>query len=136
MGGVFIFAVVVFYLNTTSPLEAAESLSFLGIAAAGFAAVAIGLSQMIFKKTLEGPLQEKKGLQEKMALFQTSHIMRMAMLEAAALFGCVAAMLTADNLPLAAVAVVLGIMFLRMPTSESLTKELHLSAEERRQLDN
>lgn len=134
MGGLVMFGMVVFYLNTTAELSSSiENGYILLIVAGAFTLMAVGISPIIFKQQL-AKLTGSEELRAKMAAFQTAHIIRCALLEGAGLFATVISLVTRDSIGLAALVIVVGVFVLHIPSALSLERDLNLSPDEKNQL--
>ena len=102
-------------------------LSFLPIV---FAAVLIPLSFFLFNSTLKQNLEGKSELSQKIAAFQTAHIIKIALLEGGSLFGIVASLSSNTYTGLVVFAVLLSAMLLSTPSVLKLAEKLNLTREE------
>lgn len=135
MGGAGVFAITVAFLivsqnNNPTPIEVLDYLSpayfFFMLASYPF----------VFKSALKKNDLLEKDLSQKLASFQTAHIIRMALLEGCALLASVATLINGELLHLITAALTLAIMFSKTPTPFLLETELGLDQEERNQLMN
>ncbi len=132
--GPVIFGVIVFYINTTNPVakpdESNDLLLYLPIAVA---AIAIPASSIVFKSYLKGGSPQT--LREKLSVFHTASIIRLAILEMAGLMSVVISLATGNVMILSVLAMVAIYMATLQPTILKITETMNLSAEERRQLE-
>lgn len=134
MAGLTLFSIVVVYLNTSSDRLNSEIDSTILFAVAGaLTFMGIFLSPMLFKQQLS-KLQGTETLQQKMAAFQTAHIIRSALFEAGGLFGAVICIVSGNLYGLAFTAISIGMFILKMPTPDMLEQDLKLNSEEKRSL--
>ncbi len=134
MGGMMMFGLVVFYLNSTTELSSSfENGDILLVVAGGFTLMAVGISPIIFKQQL-AKLTGDEELRAKMATFQTAHIIRCALLEGAGLFATVISLVSHNSVVLAALVLVVGVFVLHIPSALSLERDLNLSPDEKNQL--
>lgn len=120
---------VLYTISSDSPqlIDLDNPLSFIPI---GFAIILIPLSSYMFNSTLKQNLLEKTELQQKLAAFQTAHIIKMALLEGGALFAVVASLSTNTYVNLIVFAVLLSIMLISTPSVFKLTETLNLTSQE------
>ncbi len=133
MGGATIFALVIALIITTNPINS-EQVEILNYIPPAFLLLALVMHQVIFKTTVKPILKKETTLSQKLTAFQSGHIMRIALLEGVALFATVVALINGELLHLITVAVILAVMFKKLPTSFLLENELRLSREEKEQL--
>ena len=130
-----VFAGVAVYINETSPM-ASDDLSFLSYASIGLLIVAFPVSAILFKSTVKNSQIEQKALPQKIATFQTAHLIRMAMFESAGLFAAVATLQTGNYYNLGVLLIVLIMFFFLRPTPAKIAMDLGLSTDEKQQLAN
>jgi hypothetical protein len=134
MTGLILFSGVVIYLNSLEPNRSSEMDATIMLAVAGSLTImAIFVGPILYKQQLS-TLKGDETLQQKMAAFQTAHIIRSALLEGAGLFGAVTCIVTWNLLGLAFTAVCIGMFVLKMPTPNMLEQDLKLSSSEKNQL--
>ena len=133
MGGPTFFSLVVVFLVTSDQTEptGSEVLTYLSPA---LFFIALAIHPILFASAVKETKDSEVALSKKLAAFQTGNIMRIAVLEAAAIFAAVTAFLTGNLYHLITVGLVLAIMFTKLPTPQLLETELELSPEEKTQL--
>jgi hypothetical protein len=135
MAGLVLFGVVTFYLNSAnSEIVTHPQRDALLLVAGAFTLMAVGLSPILFKQQLTSKLTESDDLRSKLAKYQTAHLIRSAVLEGAGLFATVISMLTRESMTLAALAIIIGVFVLSIPSAFSLERDLQLSAAEKQEL--
>lgn len=136
MGGPVLFSVSAFAIISMSPeaqfIDLNNILSYMPI---GFAFMLVPLSFFLFNSTLKENLKGKNELSTKMAAYQTSHIVKIALLEGGALFAVVASFSTYTYANMVVMAFLLGVMFLSTPSIYKIAETLSLSPEESSQLN-
>lgn len=136
--GVFILAVIVFSgvvfygiepqtfnLNTNDPFT---------IVVPVVAISSIFLSNILYQKMLE-KIPTTSGLQSKLAHYQTSTIVKGAVLESSALLATVAAFVTNTISFLLITVIIVIVMYLKFPKKEKFNEEVKLTFEEKSELD-
>lgn len=73
-----IFSGVAVYINETNPM-ASEDLEILSYVAVGMLIIAFPLSAFIFKSNIKSNVLEHSTLSQKIAAFQTAHLIRMSL---------------------------------------------------------
>lgn len=130
IAGVILFALVAAYLVTSGQFQTNESLGELMIPIAGvLAASNIFISDMLFKNQMKR-IHESQPLYSRQSTYRGGFILKMALLEGAALFAIVTYLLTGSSIAMIAAAVVWGWMAINRPSLDSMKKYLHLSSEE------
>lgn len=130
VAGVILFALVAAYLVTSGEFQTDQSLSELMVPLAGvLAASNIFISDMLFKNQMKR-IHESQPLYARQSTYRGGFILKMALLEGAALFAIVTYLLTGSNIAMIAAAVVWGWMALNRPSVDNMKKHLHLSSEE------
>lgn len=135
MGGLTIFGVVVYWLNSNDPVGNADAMNEAVVYLPGLLFLAaLPLSFILFKQQVK-PLQtEERDLRSKLAGYQTAHIVRLALLEGAGLFAAVISMQLANVYLLGVLAAVLVTFLFLLPTPYRISVELKLNQKEREQL--
>ena len=130
------FGIVVLFLNMDgSPDVNTDFPYFIVYIPAIFFVLMFPLSGILFKNILKTSLENKRTLSQKLAAFQTSHIVRMSLFEMAGILAAVVSFLTGDLYNLIIVALVFVHFLLTVPSEASLRSELDLSHEEEDQLN-
>ncbi|MEO1255737.1 MAG: hypothetical protein AAFY41_12780, partial [Bacteroidota bacterium] len=122
MGGAAFFTIVAatLTLTNTAPTSKVEALNYL-VPTYFFSALAI--HPFLFKNAIKSALNKEMPLTKKIATFQTGHIIRMAVLEGSAFLASVAVILNGELLYLVITALVLVIMFQKIPSPFLLETE-------------
>ncbi|WP_421870880.1 hypothetical protein [Marinoscillum sp.] len=89
---------------------------------------------IVFKSQINGQLKENPPTERKLAIYQTAHIIRMALMEFAALFGVVVCIVTVSYINYFTTGVALLIMLLMLPTKFRISEDLKLNRDEQKQL--
>ncbi len=135
LAGPVLFMVVSYaqHTNNTFSLELGENMFAYLLPGLTVASVFVG--NMLFKKNMK-ELNTTETLQSKLAIYQTSSIIRYALLEGTALLAIVT-FSNENNLYYLIFAVIpLGYLLLLRPTKDKITTDLNLTAQEVRQFDN
>lgn len=132
MLGPTIFAVVVGFLVTTG--ERRPAIEVLNYVSPAYFFMVLALHPMIFKSALNQHSIKVANLKQKLASFQTAHLVRTALMETSALFAAVAALVNYEILHLITVALSLALMYTKLPTPSLLENELALNREEKDEL--
>ncbi|MEQ9467210.1 MAG: hypothetical protein RLN88_07335 [Ekhidna sp.] len=114
--------------DTREPIEVLDYLS------PGYFLFAVGIYPILFKSAIKPAKVEGIDLGKKIATYQTGHIIRLALLEGAALFAGVVVVVNGQLLHLITLGLVLAIMFSKLPSPYLLESELGLSPEEKEKL--
>ncbi len=130
------FAVISFYLISAEGMPAlydsANPITFIPI---GLTLILVPMSSFLFKKTLATNLNGKTELAQKLSSFQTAHLMKIAILEAAALLALVVCFVTRTTLNYFTFGIPLLLLLLSAPSAFKITELLHLSQEETSELE-
>lgn len=132
------FAAIVFYMNYSESLIVDSDEDFaqlLRYVLFGLTPVGIAVGYFAFKQQLSS-LEPASKLRDKLGRYQTALLIRSAGLELPGLFGCVAAMLTGENMFLLFTLVIVAIFILLRPTPFTMTNDLGLSQTEKSILEN
>lgn len=133
-GPTFFAAVVAFLIISQGPaIDGSPVLNYL--APACFI-VALLLYPLMFRNAVRKVKSENMELPEKMTTFQTGHVIRLAILEGAALLSAVVALTNGAIYHLITVGLILALMFTKFPTPVLLESELELTPEEKEQLSS
>jgi hypothetical protein len=134
LGGVLLIAYLLFpeMKSYNVVFEEGDFIAYI-VPAALFLAIFIG--DFLFKKKVN-EVKDRKELTEKFGTYQTAILMRIAPLEAVALFSIIQLGNTSNALFLYVSAVAVLYMFYLFPTKGRIAKELQLSNSDRRLLDN
>ena len=131
------FAVVTLWSNSTNPTgELTEENQILLYIPGILLIVAFPISSILFKQQVNQGIKDGITLDKKIAVFQTSHLIRMALFQSAGLFAIVVCFLTANNYNLAVLAIVLIMFWFLLPSPSRIALDLKLSMQEREQLEN
>jgi len=133
MAGPSLFSIIVAFVVLTKETTngGIEVLNYLSPA---YFFIMLAIYPIAFRSALKPIKDETVSLDKKLVTFQSAHIIRLALLEGAALFAAVSALINAELYHLISVALVLAIMFTKIPTPHLLENELQLTPEERDQL--
>ncbi|WP_299208336.1 hypothetical protein [uncultured Dokdonia sp.] len=93
------------------------------------------VGRFLFKTILHKDLQNKT-LQQKLGIYQTAHIIRIAPIEGIGLFATVTYMTTDNLFFLIIAALALGILFTLIPTKEKIENVIPINAEDQVYLRN
>jgi hypothetical protein len=130
-----IFGGVVLYINLTDPIgELSDENKILMYLPGGFMIIAFPASHVVYKNYLKDKIGGTIELRSKLGLFQTAHLIRIAMMEAVALFAAVTCLVTGNLLNLGIFCIALIMLVLVAPTPFKVAEALNLSQEERNQL--
>ncbi len=136
VAGLSLFAAVVAFQLGTNPettfFTPENPLVFIPVFSGIFL---IPVSLVLFNRQMD-QAKNKKELQDKLAGFQTAHIVKMAMLEGVGLFSLVACFVTFTTANFFLFALVIILMAGSAPTAFKLGARLSLSREEIQQLGN
>ncbi|WP_425392089.1 hypothetical protein [Ekhidna sp.] len=133
MGGAGLFAVMAAILIVSDEVSQ-PSIEVLDYLSPAYFFIMLATYPVVFKAALKKTALLEKTLSQKLASFQTAHIIRMAMLEGCALFASVAALINGELLHLIIASLTLAIMFSKTPTPFLLESELGLNQDEKDQL--
>jgi len=126
----------VLYTNLTGPVGELTRENQIFMYLPGIALIiAFPGSQVLFKNHLKNNLDASKELQSKLAVFQTGHLLRLSVIEAATLLSGVASFVIGNNINLSVMAIGLLIMTFLAPTPFKIGESLNLSPNERQQLN-
>ncbi|MFP4845677.1 hypothetical protein [Winogradskyella sp. PE311] len=129
---ILVFGIVALYITENAVINFSDSEDIFFFLVPVFAITLAFLSHFIFQQNLKR-VREKTTLQEKLVHYQTSRIIKYAMLEAPALFGVVIFIITSNQYYLIIAAVLLAYLFLQRPTKEIVKQDLDLNAEQKQQ---
>jgi hypothetical protein len=138
IGSTVVLLIVGFFKNLgASPIiadgeELGQLLEYFVI---GYSLISIPLSIGLFKVAISKNLKDS-GLKAKLTVYRNAFILRLAILEGAALFGFLVFFLTASMICATLASFVIAFMFLLRPSKEEVKKELALSPEEENILTN
>ncbi|MEP2773260.1 MAG: hypothetical protein ABJH05_14005 [Fulvivirga sp.] len=127
------FAGVTVYINETAPM-ASENMSFLSYVAIGVLIIAFPLSSILFKSTIRNSSVGQKELSQKIAAYQTAHLIRMAAFEGCGFIAGIAVLQTGNYYNLGVLAVVLAMFIVHRPTPTKIAIDLELNMDEKNQL--
>ena len=129
MVGPTLFSFVVAFLVSTNSFSG-SSIEVLNYLSPAYFLIALAMHGVLFKAILPKDL-DQKSLQQKMVAFQTSHIIRLAFMEGAALFAAVVALINGNLLHLITVTLTLALMFTKFPSVFLIESEVGLTNEEK-----
>lgn len=131
-----IFGGIVVYINLTDPIgELTEENKIFMYLPGALMIIAFPASQVVYKNYLKDKIGGTMELPSKLGLFQTAHLIRIAMIEAVALFSAVTCLVTGTLLNLGIFCIALIMLVLMAPTPFKVAEALHLSQQERNQLN-
>ncbi len=130
-----IFAGVAVFINETNSM-ASEGLEILSYVAVGILIIAFPLSAFIFKSNIKNNVFEHSTLSQKIAAFQTAHLIRMSLFEVSGLFAAVATLQNGNYYNLIVLLVVIAMFFFLRPTPARIALDLGLSTSEKRELES
>lgn len=130
-----IFGAVALYMNMTNPIGTEENMEIFIYIPPVLLIIAFIMSGIIFKQQVNVRRLEGKTLQQKLAAYQTAHLVRMALFEVAGLMAGVVTLLTANNYNLGVLVLVAALFYFMTPTASRIGIELALTHEERLQLE-
>lgn len=119
---------------TESSSKATNEVSFLSYLPILLLIICFPLASILFKSNIKGRLKGNKTLQQKIAAFQTAHLIRMAMFEACGLLAGIVTLQTGNYYNLAALAVVLVMFIVLRPTPTRIAVDLELNLKEKQLL--
>jgi len=130
------FGVVVFLLNISEPTgEVTDDNNILLYVPAIVLVIAIPTSMIVFKKHIKENMPKKPTkLSDKLGLYQTGHLIRMAILEVAGFFAVVISLITGTLLNLAVLLIAILFMVMLTPSLLKITEAVDLTPKERNQL--
>ncbi len=132
--GPVIFGILALYINLTNPAakpnESNEILLYLPIVAA---AIALPASIVVFKSYLKQGSPQT--LREKLSVFHTASLIRLAILEMAGLMSAVISLVTGNLMILGVLGLIAVYMATLRPTILKITEVMNLSPEERIELE-
>ncbi len=131
--GAALFLIVVFAITRNAETPENEVVDTFYYIIPVIGVVGLMLSRVIFKISIK-KISESLPLKDKLTRYQTACIIRIALVEAPALFTCVAFMLTADNTFGGIAVALILLMFINFPTKSRIINELRLDAEQRNEL--
>lgn len=132
-----VFGTFVLWLNETDPAgELTGENQVLRYVPPLLLLVAFPLSRYLFRNQIDQVDLDSMDLHRKMGLFQTAHLVRMAVFDVAGLMAVVVSFVTAENYNLGVLAAVLLMFLLLKPSPSRLAIDLHLSPEETDALRN
>ncbi|WP_420318446.1 hypothetical protein [Ekhidna sp.] len=133
MGGAGVFAVLVAFLVVSDNISGTpiEVLNYLSPA---YFFIILASHSVVFKSIIRNTDLAGKDIKQKLASYQTAHIIRLAILEGCALFASVVALLNGEILHLITVALTMAIMYSKLPTPFLVESELRLNPDEKDQL--
>lgn len=131
-----VFLVVIVILNSQGFTTATDPSfsSILVYMALGYVPLAIFLSRYLSQNKLKA-IDAGGDLVDKLAEYRTAWILGTAVLEGSIILILVVYLLSQQKLLLGAVALVWAFQYLRRPTSEKISTDLNLPAEEKRQIE-
>ena len=130
MAGVIIFAVVAAFLVRSGNMAVDESLGEIMLPLAiGLAGVNIFISDMLFKNQMKR-INRDQPLYSRQETYRGGFILKVALLEGAALFAIVTYLLTGSPYAIITASAVMGFMAIARPSVDSMRKYLLLSQEE------
>ncbi len=129
MAGIVLFTAVILFLYFDGVLAAKNDGIIQYIPALFFFAV-LPSSSMVYKQALKN-VDAQANLQSKMKLFQTAHIVRMAILEGSALFAAAVSFVTGSLYQLIIVGLVIAVFASKIPSIMMLESDLHLTSEDK-----
>ncbi|HAI74958.1 MAG TPA: hypothetical protein DCM08_01810 [Microscillaceae bacterium] len=134
--GQVVFLAVVFFLNNQqdSSFVRPELVGVMDYIAIAFSLGTLGMSQFIPQQLLK--VETKDTLDNKLQKYQTSVILRGALIEGGNLFCIVAYLLTQNSLLLGSFAALISIMILSRPTLAQMETSIPLSEDEKAQLQS
>ncbi len=98
--------------------------------------IAVPAAFIMFKSQINGQLQQNPPTERKLAIFQTAHIIRMALLESAALIGVVVCIITKTYINYIPTGIAILLMLMIIPSEFKISEQLKLSRNEQQQLFN
>lgn len=138
LGTQLIFAIAVYYVNTTSPLAGDDAANlnevFQFIVPGLMLASYIGGSILV--KTQLNTLKAKTTLSEKLLGYRALLLMRFALLEIPSLFSIVCFVLTSNYLYLGLAGLIMLVFMLNRPTRYRAVNDLELTPPDRALLEN
>lgn len=138
LGGQFLFAMLALFLNSgDEPFGTKESdLDQIFQFLVPLAAIAsLAASTLLWKKSLSAA-KSLPNLQEKLAKYHQSFIVKLALMESSVLFSIICYLLTAQYLYLIIAALMMILFFFYRTSKERLISELECTNDEKKQLDN
>lgn len=139
VAGVVLFALIIVGLNMTSgPALKEKDVAFGNIllyVVAGVAIVCALVSRKLYNKGLAGLVDSKESLAERLNQYRAVLILYMAPCEGAALFAIIALFLTGNYYFLVIAAVMLMLMFNKLPWKAKLIDELKLEWQDQQELN-
>ena len=133
---IIVFSGVVLFLNSGSE-EAADvsRIEELRYIPGLLLMLAFWMAPSLFKKQVRNAVKPTSTLEDKLAIYQSAHIVKMALFEAAALFGLVESFVNNHWFNFLIVAIVLLIFVSNMPTVSRFSMIFDLSVEEKNELN-
>ncbi|MBC3847186.1 hypothetical protein H8K90_12390 [Winogradskyella echinorum] len=131
---ILIFGTVSIFITKNGSINFTDTEDVFFYLVPAFAIILAFLSHFLYQQNLK-KVREKSTLYEKLAQYQTSRIIRYAMLEAPALFGIVIYIITSNQFYLIISAVLLAYLFSLRPTKIIITEDLDLNSEQEREFD-
>lgn len=131
-----VFGGVVLWINSTEPTgELTSDNQFFLFIPGMLLLIAFPLSSIVFKSGLRQGLKAEVPLENRLNVFQSVHLVRMALFETAGMVAAVVCFVTGNNYNLGILAIVLIMFALLTPSAARIALDLNLSRQEKDQLD-
>lgn len=131
--GMTIFAGVAFVLNTGKTMMVFDMTNAFTVIVPIFLIGGIYASKFVFNRLI-GQIEQAKTLQQKIGVYTTTSIIRFAIIEGAVLLSIVAFLISANLYFLIFTAAGIIYFLSLMPNEEKISKQAHLTYEERNEL--
>lgn len=132
-----VFSGVVYFLISSTHevmfMDTANPLTYVPIA---MLVLAIPISSFVFKNFLNQNVKKDAELFIKLGSYQAAHLVRVAVLEAAALMAVVSCFVTYTTINFITFGIALVFMIMAAPSAFKITEHLNLSPEEVKQLEH
>ncbi|MEQ8473725.1 MAG: hypothetical protein RIC35_21190 [Marinoscillum sp.] len=135
MAGLIIFGTVVTYLILSGSTSADQGMDIIKYLPGLMFLTVVPFSSFMFRKNLDPIKKPVSSLKDKLAAYQTAHIVRMASFEAVGLFAVVTCFVTSTLLNLGVLAIVLAFFIIKTPSVSQLENNPGLTQEEKNQLE-
>ncbi|WP_299123844.1 hypothetical protein [uncultured Winogradskyella sp.] len=124
-----IFGIIAIFITENGTMNFSDTEDIFFYLVPGFAIVLAFMSNLVFQQNLKR-VQQKSTLKEKLVHYQSSRIIRYAMLEAPAFFAIVIFIITSNQLYLIIAIIMLTYLFLLRPTKLIIREDLDLNSKQ------